>query len=179
MFHPPSSLSLPLFQVISLWVKSYKDHQAHVHHNSHGTRVWTWLLTVFEGGLGLIRIIKKGVTWERKRNPLTMAYNPGFCGQARRGGAGEKGGDFILCEVVLFQKETWRPPSPYRSWLGVGRPELCSGLSHWLLCRLASHPASRRVCLPGNMWQNHPDHPVGCVCGLGCDMLVKNGHRRP
>ena len=111
----PSSLRLPLFRVISLWLKSYKNHRAHVHYNSHGTAAWTGLLTVFEGGLGLIRIIKKGVTWERKRNPLTMAYNPGFCGQARRGGAGEKGSDFILCGVVLFHKETWRPPSPYRT----------------------------------------------------------------
>ena len=44
-----------------------------------------------------------------------MAYNPGFCGQARRGGAGEKGSDFILCGVVLFHKETCRPPGPYRA----------------------------------------------------------------
>lgn len=38
-----------------------------------------------------------------------MAYNPGFCGQARRGGAAEKGGDFILCEVVFL---------PFRRKLG-------------------------------------------------------------
>lgn len=39
---------------------------------------WTQLLTVFDGSLGLFGIIKKGITWERKRNSQIISCNPGF-----------------------------------------------------------------------------------------------------
>lgn len=123
------------------------------------TAAWTWLLTVFEGGLGLIRIIKKGVTWERKRNPLTMAYNPGFCGQARRGGAGEKGSDFILCGVVLFHKETCRPPGPYRATPKPLLRDTTSLVLFWplhSLCALSS-PTRDQTRAPAVNMQN-PNH---------------------
>lgn len=79
---------------------------------------WPWLLTVFDGNLGLFSIIKKGVTWERKRNPQTTYHTILISpGQTCRGRAGETGSDCPLCRVGLFQKEPWRPSGLYKATL--------------------------------------------------------------
>lgn len=62
------------------------------------------VLTVSDGGLGLFSVVKKGVTWERKRNPQTVhAILVSLARPGRR--CWEKGRDSPLGGAVLFQKE--------------------------------------------------------------------------
>ena len=79
---------------------SKQNHQARAPTGSLGAP-WaarTWLLTVFDGSLGLLGVGEEGVTWEGKMSPQTAPRCPGFPG--RRRGCGEKGGNRPLCGEV-------------------------------------------------------------------------------